>query len=188
MKDKNPNALRNTRIFMVKAGSETKIYPNLHWIFGAKNTILLVKMCRAFHHLGKQIMKIQILGFLLGISSYMIPSIIAKNSISISTPITGYSVNLDQHARIDTSITVYGNCSSCKKAIEKAAKSVEGVESASWDKKKKILTLQYDAEKTSLELIEKAIIAIGYDTEHMRADDSVYEELHHCCKYDRKPQ
>ncbi|MGA1306888.1 MAG: hypothetical protein ACO30M_03215 [Candidatus Kapaibacteriota bacterium] len=27
-------------------------------------------------------------------------------------------------------ITVFGNCGSCKKAIEKAAKSVEGVESA----------------------------------------------------------
>jgi copper chaperone CopZ len=88
----------------------------------------------------------------------------------------------------DTSITVYGNCSSCKKNIEKAAKSVEGVESASWDKKKKILSVQFDEAKTSLNMIEKAIIAIGYDTENMHADDAVYEELHHCCKYDRKPR
>jgi mercuric ion binding protein len=88
----------------------------------------------------------------------------------------------------DTSITVYGNCSSCKKAIEKAAKSVNGVKTASWDKKKKILNIQYDISETSLNTIEKAIIDIGYDTENMRAEESVYNELHECCKYDRKPQ
>jgi copper chaperone CopZ len=93
-----------------------------------------------------------------------------------------------QNAVKDTSITVYGNCSSCKKAIEKAAKSVNGVKTASWDKKKKILNIQYDISETSLNTIEKAIIDIGYDTENMRAEESVYNELHECCKYDRKPQ
>lgn len=133
-------------------------------------------------------MKIALMAILLGFSTYKLPSILAKNAISISRPISGFSANLIQIAIKDTSIMVYGNCSSCKKAIEKAAKSVDGVESASWDKKKKILTLQFDMAKTSLDLIEKAIIAIGYDTENMRAEDSVYDELHHCCKYDRKPQ
>jgi len=93
-----------------------------------------------------------------------------------------------QNTLKDTTITVYGNCTSCKKAIEKAAKSVAGVESASWDKKKKTLNVLFDTSETSLNLIEKAIIQIGYDTEHMRAEDSVYNDLHHCCKYDRKPQ
>jgi copper chaperone CopZ len=93
-----------------------------------------------------------------------------------------------ENAVIDTSITVYGNCTSCKKAIEKATKSVKGVKSASWDKMKKILAIQYDLSETSLNTIEKAIIDIGYDTENMRAEDSVYDELHECCKYDRKPQ
>lgn len=133
-------------------------------------------------------MKIALMAILLGLSTYMLPSILAKNAISISRPISEFSAYLIQNAIKDTSIMVYGNCSSCKKAIEKAAKSVDGVESASWDKKKKILTLQFDMAKTSLDLIEKAIIAIGYDTENMRAEDSVYDELHHCCKYDRKPQ
>lgn len=93
-----------------------------------------------------------------------------------------------QNAVKDTSITVYGNCSSCKKAIEKAVKSVDGVKTASWDKKKKILNIQFDLSETSLNTIEKAIIDIGYDTENMRAEESVYNELHECCKYDRKPQ
>ncbi|MFM6956024.1 MAG: heavy-metal-associated domain-containing protein [Ignavibacteria bacterium] len=99
---------------------------------------------------------------------------------------TGFQV-LEENTVKDTTITVYGNCGTCKKAIEKAVKAVDGVESASWDKKKKILSVQFDLAKTSLDLIEKAIIAIGYDTEHFRADDAVYEELHQCCKYERKP-
>lgn len=91
-------------------------------------------------------------------------------------------------AQKESVITVFGNCGSCKKAIEKAAKSVEGVESAYWDKKKKTLTVAYDEAKTSLNFIEKAIAAIGYDTENLFADDEVYENLHSCCKYDRKPR
>ena len=121
------------------------------------------------------------------ICAYLMPEIDAKN-VQIQSRIISKETNHSmQNVIKNTSITVYGNCSSCKKAIEKAAKSIEGVELATWDKKKKILTVQYDASKTSLDIIEKAITAIGYDTEHFRADDSIYDELHHCCKYDRKP-
>lgn len=54
--------------------------------------------------------------------------------------------------------------------------------------RKKTLSVAYEDTKTSLILIEKAIIAIGYDTENLFADDEVYEMLHSCCKYDRKPR
>lgn len=109
---------------------------------------------------------------------------------SNSVDVHGYSVkklssSLDSMQ--DTTIFVNGNCSSCKKAIEKAAKSLDGVEKASWDKKSKILNISYDRTKTSLNMIEKAIIAIGYDTENLRADDEAYEGLHQCCKYERNP-
>lgn len=133
-------------------------------------------------------MKIAIITLCLGIYVWIQPKMIAKHEFASTYSISGVSEHPFQEVMKDTSIIVYGNCSSCKKAIEKAAKSVAGVESATWDKKKKILTIQYDTAKTSLDLIEKAIIAIGYDTENMRAEDSVYDELHHCCKYDRKPR
>jgi copper chaperone CopZ len=129
--------------------------------------------------------------FFLTLSIQVIASIevqAAKSSKFAELSFVQESDILLQNAVKDTSITVYGNCSSCKKAIEKAAKSVKGVKSASWDKMKKILTIQYDLSETSLNTIEKAIIDIGYDTENMRAEESVYNELHECCKYDRKPQ
>lgn len=129
--------------------------------------------------------------FFLTVSIQAIASIevqAAKSSKFAEPSFVHESDILLQNAVKDTSITVYGNCSSCKKAIEKAAKSVNGVKTASWDKKKKILNIQYDISETSLNTIEKAIIDIGYDTENMRAEESVYNELHECCKYDRKPQ
>jgi len=28
---------------------------------------------------------------------------------------------------------------------------------------------------------------VGHDTDEVKATDEVYENLHHCCKYERKP-
>ena len=86
----------------------------------------------------------------------------------------------------DTTITVLGNCEMCKRTIEKAVKSVDGVQYVSWDKKKKKLNVQFDTIKTSLPIIELSIISVGYDTENMMAKDSVYQTLNPCCRYDRK--
>ena len=35
---------------------------------------------------------------------------------------------------------------------------------------------------------KKPLKCIGYDTEKYRADDEVYEKLHYCCQYERKPK
>lgn len=84
-------------------------------------------------------------------------------------------------------IEVSGNCGQCKKRIEKAAFGVSGVKSAVWDETTQVLTLILNEEKTSLAQVEKAIVAVGHDTQNLRAADSVYENLHHCCKYERLP-
>ncbi|MCF8368814.1 MAG: heavy-metal-associated domain-containing protein [Bacteroidales bacterium] len=82
-------------------------------------------------------------------------------------------------------VKVYGNCGMCQARIEKAAKSVDGVKKAQWDKEKKELTLTFDPELTSVEAIEKEIAAVGHDTENVKAKDEVYNNLHSCCQYDR---
>ena len=52
------------------------------------------------------------------------------------------------------SIKVSGNCGSCRKHIETAAKA-GGAGKAEWDKKTKILTVTYNASKTSNDAIQK---------------------------------
>ena len=81
---------------------------------------------------------------------------------------------------------VWGNCDMCKSLIENAAESIEGVKYARWNSKKGIIKVKFLTSKTDIDKIQKAIADVGYDTENYRADDDVYNNLHYCCKYERK--
>ena len=82
-------------------------------------------------------------------------------------------------------IKVWGNCESCKKRIENAAKAA-GAVTAEWNEDSKILSVNYDNAKTSSEKIQLGIANKGYDTEGYTADQKVYDKLSGCCKYERK--
>ncbi|MDB5229554.1 MAG: Co/Zn/Cd efflux system rane fusion protein [Chitinophagaceae bacterium] len=84
-----------------------------------------------------------------------------------------------------TSFKVSGNCSMCKKHIEKAA-TTGGVTKAIWSQDTKKLTLTYNAAKISSDQVQQKIAAAGYDTEKYRGDDKAYSALDECCQYDRK--
>ncbi|HEY9115079.1 MAG TPA: cation transporter [Bacteroidales bacterium] len=81
---------------------------------------------------------------------------------------------------------VYGNCGMCESRIEKAAKSIDGVKTADWDKETKMIEVTFDDSKTDTDKIELAIAGVGHDTDKHKAKDSVYDELPGCCQYDRK--
>lgn len=81
------------------------------------------------------------------------------------------------------SFKVFGNCGMCEKTIETAAKAVEGVVSADWNKETKEMNVNFDTEKTNLDAVHKAITKSGYDTDKIKADDAVYNKLNSCCKY-----
>jgi len=80
---------------------------------------------------------------------------------------------------------VYGNCGMCKTRIEKAAKTVEGVTLAEWNKDTKMAKVSFDANKTNVLKIQEAIANVGHDTDKYKADDKVYEKLPACCLYER---
>ena len=82
-------------------------------------------------------------------------------------------------------ITVKGNCDMCKKRIEKAAYSVEGVKSASWQSEDQTLKVILNEQKSSTSDVEKAVAKVGHDTANVKADDKEYEKLHECCSYSR---
>jgi Cu(I)/Ag(I) efflux system membrane fusion protein len=82
-------------------------------------------------------------------------------------------------------LKVYGNCGMCESRIEKAAGALEGVITADWDQDTKMMHLEFDSEKVSVDQVELAIAAVGHDTENHRAPDAVYEDLPGCCLYDR---
>ena len=53
-------------------------------------------------------------------------------------------------------------CGGCSAAVEKALRNLEGVASARVDLAKKTAYVDYDAEKTTLEALKKAVQAAGY--------------------------
>jgi copper chaperone CopZ len=80
---------------------------------------------------------------------------------------------------------VKGNCGMCQERIVKAAKSVKGVKKAQWNSENKMLTVSYDASKVKIDDIHNAVAKVGHDTQIAKADNTVYDKLHGCCKYDR---
>jgi len=84
-------------------------------------------------------------------------------------------------------IKVWGNCETCKKRIENAAKSA-GATTAMWNEDSQLLDLSYDAGKTSGKKIQEKIAASGHDTQDETANINRYDALPGCCKYRRKDQ
>jgi copper chaperone CopZ len=82
-------------------------------------------------------------------------------------------------------IRVAGKCDLSKIHIEHAAKSIDGVKSASWDKDSQILELQYDTIEVDIYKVHKAIAKVGHDTRLYRARQKKYEELPVGCRYER---
>ena len=80
---------------------------------------------------------------------------------------------------------VAGECGMCKTRIEKAAKTVEGVNEATWDQKTKMLALTFGDNKVDVKDVHKAMAKVGHDTELFKAEDEVYDKLPGCCKYER---
>lgn len=88
--------------------------------------------------------------------------------------------------RLETSrFRVYGNCGMCEERIQRAARSVKGVVAARWEEESGQLTVKYQKGVAEPEAIHQAIADAGHDTDRIRAKDSVYQDLHHCCKYER---
>lgn len=101
----------------------------------------------------------------------------------ISIAIFSASFTVDS-GNITEKFKVYGNCDMCKTRIEKAL-MVKGVKYAYWDKTTEMATVKFNPTVVSLEQLHKNVAAVGHDTELVKADDKVYENLHSCCKYER---
>ena len=82
------------------------------------------------------------------------------------------------------SFKVSGECGSCKKKIESAAKKA-GASYAAWNVDSKELTIKYNSTSTNTAKIQKAIAAAGYDTPDYKASDDAYNKLDGCCQYER---
>ena len=86
----------------------------------------------------------------------------------------------------ESSFRVHGSCGMCKERIEKAAKSLNKVETANWSQETQTLTFIHE-KNLDIEKVHEIIAEAGHDTEKMKAENEVYNAIPACCKY-RDPE
>ena len=81
-------------------------------------------------------------------------------------------------------LKVWGKCEMCKNRIEKVARN-NGATTADWNIKTKMLTVNFNPVRTSLENISSKLARAGHDTGTNNSKDKAYNALPDCCKYER---
>lgn len=107
--------------------------------------------------------------------------LIAATALILPAAVSQQKINNTSTA----TVKIYGNCSMCKAAIEKAA-TKKKVSAAVWDKDTKTAGITYNNKKTNLDVILKNIAYAGYDNQSYLAPDEAYNMLPECCRYERK--
>ena len=82
----------------------------------------------------------------------------------------------------DTVLMVYGVCEQCKERIESSLK-IKGINTATWDIDSKMLDVNYNPAKITIDKILNKIAAAGHDSRQKKANDAVYAALPACCHY-----
>jgi mercuric ion binding protein len=91
-------------------------------------------------------------------------------------------VQAQDSKKASITIQTSAQCEMCKERIEKALAFEKGVINSNLDLDTKIVTVSYKSNRTSPENIRKAITAVGYDADEVKADVQAYESLPGCCK------
>ena len=110
-------------------------------------------------------------------------------SVDAASQLEGKPSMMNQQEKGMTEVSEYsifdvsGNCDLCKERIEKAAKSVDGVQNAVWDMKTKKISVTYMKSRTTMDTIQKAIATTGHDAEKFKSSDENYKQLPECCLY-----
>ena len=118
------------------------------------------------------------IGLLIG---YFIADFNLENEAEISNPEKAETIV--ELMGTETTFGVKGNCKMCKKTIETAALSLDGVHKAVWDVETKQIDLVYDDQLVELMTIHNTIANSGYSTELVDLNKEAYDNLPMCCKY-----
>lgn len=72
-------------------------------------------------------------------------------------------------------------CGECKERLEDAMYMIKGVKKANLDLKTKVMTVEFNTNKTSVDELKQAIVDTGYDADDLKANTKVRSELPYCC-------
>ena len=119
---------------------------------------------------------------LILISAFLLSALFACNTGTDESSNDKSNTADSKEQLVEASFDVLGTCGMCKDRIEEAATGINGVESATWNKDTKVLSLTYTT-GLNLDKVHQAIADVGHDTNKIKAKDEVYETLPGCCRY-----
>ncbi|MFN8356701.1 MAG: heavy metal-associated domain-containing protein [Spirosomataceae bacterium] len=73
-------------------------------------------------------------------------------------------------------------CEMCKERIEKNLAYTKGVSDVNLNLDDKVVTIKFNAKKTSTQKLKEVINKTGYDADEVPADKVAYEKLPSCCQ------
>ncbi|WP_026994524.1 heavy-metal-associated domain-containing protein [Flectobacillus major] len=73
-------------------------------------------------------------------------------------------------------------CSMCKERIEKKLAFTKGVKDVNLNLEDKVVTVTYNAKKTSVDALKKVIAETGYDADDVQKDETSHSKLPSCCQ------
>jgi len=73
-------------------------------------------------------------------------------------------------------------CEKCKKRIEDYMNREEGISKVTVDYKRKVTTITYLPNRTTIDNVKTGIANAGYDADEVKANDDSYKALPTCCK------
>jgi hypothetical protein len=73
-------------------------------------------------------------------------------------------------------------CETCGQLFDEKMFKINGLKMYELDEKAMTFTVYYNAKKTNLDEIRKAISMLGYDADDIKANAEAYEKLDDCCK------
>lgn len=79
-------------------------------------------------------------------------------------------------------IKTSAECDMCKTRLEKALNLSRGVIESKLNLTTRVVTIQYNPEKTTPDKLRKIISHTGYDADDVKAQPSAYKRLPECCR------
>ncbi len=79
-------------------------------------------------------------------------------------------------------IMTTAQCNMCKKTIEKAVNSMDGIEMAELDVTSKKLRVKFNSDKLDLQAIREKVASVGYQADDVKAKEEAYNALPPCCQ------
>lgn len=73
-------------------------------------------------------------------------------------------------------------CEMCKETIEYELTFTKGIKFVELDDDSKVITVEYNPKKITVEEIRKSISGVGYDADSVKRDPEAYGNLPFCCR------